>query len=388
MKNQILINGLLVLLLLTNINLAFAQTENTSDAIPQIYPGAIPSSPAFSLLGVNPEIVLRPSDIKEFKVDWRIKNYNLAPDLALEFQPLWWFYYRNKGLNAYRKVGPLGKILSTTSISMATAKVDNLNHIGYAIKWNLYKEKDPYLDETFQKEFQQNRLEQLAPIQEELDTLYRQMNRAVDGEEKIRISDLIIAKQFEIKALEKQLMDDAQTNGYRYIQEHWNMDMLDFSFGLVQKYDNGGLDSLKMRYAGFGLWINGAKGIGQRGLLTGLVRLNKIGENTDFLVGASYRYGSQKFNFFAEVARHRIGNNFQNGFNEEEVFAAKLDQDIGTGWYEFGDGESTTMTTLAFGGDFRLRYNILLNFALRTQLRKDVGFERFLPVANVVCLMN
>lgn len=388
MKNSSLFTLVFIFLALTTAKVVSAQTGNPSDIIPQIYPGAIPSSPAFSLLGVNPEIVVRPSDIKEFKVDWRIKNYNLAPDLALEFQPLWWFYFRNKGLEAYRKTSPLARVLSTTSISMATAKMDNLNHIGYAVKWNLYKEKDPYLDDNFRREFQQSRLEQLTPVQVELDTLYSQMNRAVDGEEKIKLSELILAKKSELKMLEKQLMDDAQVNGVRYIQEHWNMDMLDVSFGLVQKYDNGGLDSLRMRYAGFGVWLNGAKGIGQRSLLTGLVRLNRIGDNTDFMVGASYRYGSPKFNFFAEVVRHRMGNHFQNGFNESEVFAANLDQDIGTGWYEFGNGEATTMTTLSFGGDFRLRYNILLNFALRTQLRQDVGFERFLPVANVVCLMN
>jgi len=63
----------------------------------------IPSSPAFALLGVNPEMVLRPSDLKSFKVDWRIKNYNLAPDLALEAQPLWHFYYKKKANKPYRR---------------------------------------------------------------------------------------------------------------------------------------------------------------------------------------------------------------------------------------------------------------------------------------------
>ena len=84
----------------------------------------IPSAPAFTMLGVTPEIVTRPGYTREFKVDWRIKNYNLAPDLALEAMPVWFLYYDRHDLDVYRRATPLQKTLSTLSFSMATAKID------------------------------------------------------------------------------------------------------------------------------------------------------------------------------------------------------------------------------------------------------------------------
>ena len=76
---------------------------------------SIPSAPAFAMLGVNPEFVMRPSDLRSFKVDWRIKNYNLAPDLALEAQPLWHFYYKKRSFDEYLSSGMVAKKLSTLS---------------------------------------------------------------------------------------------------------------------------------------------------------------------------------------------------------------------------------------------------------------------------------
>src|SRR5690606_12669432 len=88
-------------------------------------------------LGVNPETVLKPADIRSFKVDWRIKNYVLAPDFALEIQPLWHFLYRKRSPERYGKQNMIFKKLSTISTSMGIAKVDGINHYAYALKMNL-----------------------------------------------------------------------------------------------------------------------------------------------------------------------------------------------------------------------------------------------------------
>jgi hypothetical protein len=367
---------------------SLAQEDSHADIVPQIYPGAIPSAPVFSLLGVNPEIVSRPSDIKEFKVDWRIKNYKIAPDLALEFQPLWWLYYRKKGLDSYQQASSFDKVLSSASLSFATAKMDGLNHMGMALKLNLYKEFDPYLDQRLQEDYELMEEEVIAPLQMELDSLLIELRITQDMELRKELLTTIEDKEAEIEHQRKYLMDEFQRMGVEFVREKWNMDMLDVAFGLVNKYDNGGLDSLKMRYAGYGIWMNGAKGLGKNSLLTGMLRLNRIGSNTDFLMGISYRYGTEKFNVFAELVLHRLGNNRANGFHENEIFGANLELDIGSGWYEFEEGEKQTLYTLSYGGDFRLSRNILLNFALRTQIKKGIGFDSFIPVANVVCLMN
>ena len=82
-----------------------------------------------------------------------------------------------------------------------------------------------------------------------------------------------------------------------------------------------------------------------------------------------------------------IANNIENGFLEEEQFQDNFAQDLGIGWYGFEKGDKITRWNLSFGGDFKIRRNILLNFALRTTLNKQVKFKSFLPIANIVCLM-
>ena len=54
------------------------EAEDLSGDIMRKSEFAIPSSPAFSLLGVTPEMVTRPGSVQDFKVDWRLKNYNIA----------------------------------------------------------------------------------------------------------------------------------------------------------------------------------------------------------------------------------------------------------------------------------------------------------------------
>jgi len=112
----------------------------------------IPSAPAFALLGVNPELVTRPGSVKKFKVDWRIKNYKVAPDLALEATPIWHFYYKNKGLEHYRKSSAFAKKLTTLSLSFGTAKIDGINHAAIAAKMNLYEGNDPKQDTSMYEE--------------------------------------------------------------------------------------------------------------------------------------------------------------------------------------------------------------------------------------------
>lgn len=350
---------------------------------------SIPSSPAFSLLGVNPELVTRPSDVKEFKVDWRIKNYKVAPDLALEAQPLWWLHYRKKTPKAYLNISPFERILSTATFSLATAKIDNVNHLAYAYKFNIYKEYDPYIDFQNIKASEAKLEEQLVPIQKEIEKLQIEKSTVLQ-EDSIQVLEFQIQElRYQISELKKQNMLNFSEQCNRQIQENWNMDMIDIACGKVFKYDNTGLDSLNFEKAGYGIWINAAKGIGKNGLLTGILKMNKIGENRNYMLGAAYRIGTHRYNFFAELIRSKMNNVVDNGFDEEENFAALRSEDVGNGWYMFADGqESHTTWTLSYGGDFKLSNNILLNFALRTELKGDFSFQRFLPVANIICLMK
>lgn len=168
--------------------------------------------------------------------------------------------------------------------------------------------------------------------------------------------------------------------------------MLDFAFGRVMTYDNGGLDSLKFRGAVITFWLNGCQILGKNGLMTGLLRCSYQGKSSNYQIGLSYRYGSPKYNVFIETVYERLGNYFdkdsENPFDDEEIFAGKFESDIGNSWLYFNPQNANSQYTIAYGGDFKLTKNILLNFSLRTQLNRNFDFTRFLPVANVICLMN
>jgi len=369
------------------VQTSFAQTYE-SDFLPSITPASIPSSPAFSLLGVNPELINRPSDIKQFKVDWRIKNYKLAPDLALEIQPIWWLVHRKQGIEDYRKTSSLSKLLSTASYSFGTAKIDNVNHLAYAFKLNLHKEKDPLLDNKAIMKKEQELKEQIKPILEEIKALTMSRKDILEKEKMLETDSIIVSLNEEIEYLKKEKLAELRSDSEMFAQQNWNLDMVDLAFGRVYKYDNAALDSLKFEKAGFGIWLNAAKGTGKNGLLTGMVKLNRIGSNSNWMYGVSYRHGSERFNFFIEAVRGNMNNNEANGFDEEEQFAGLRSDDLGSGWYKYDEGEGYKMWTVSYGGDFRLSDNILLNFSLRTELRDGLSFNRFIPIANLVCLMG
>ncbi|HMQ07236.1 MAG TPA: hypothetical protein PKC30_08040 [Saprospiraceae bacterium] len=353
---------------------------------------SIPSSPAFAIMGVNPEMVLRPSDIRSFKVDWRIKNYNLAPDLAIEGQPLWHLLYKKRSWQELGNLSDWEKRLSSLSISLGNAKVDGINHAAWSVKLNLYKSEDHLFNKELLSEMQSEHNQLFLEMNMELDTLRIQRNRADNDQEKTVLDHQIERKQYEIKSLNHVLKERYRMRMEEYELRHWNRTMVDGAFGMVYTYDNAAIDSLKVRNAGYAMWINGAFQTGQHSMVTTMLRYTGINDRSNIAFGGSFRYGGPKFNFYLEAVYERLGNYFDssldNPFTEKEVFAGKFEQDIGNGWLHYNSTGSITQYTIAYGGDFRLTRNILLNFALRSQFSNDFSLTRFIPVANIICLMK
>lgn len=348
----------------------------------------IPSTPAFALLGVTPEMVTRPGVVQDFKVDWRIKNYNLAPDLALEAQPFWVLYYDRKGLDAYRKASPFMKTLSTLSLSFGTAKMDGLNHFAYSLKLNLYREKDPVSDSELIHSMALELAQSEAPIIENIEYLKDELDTASTKEMRLTIREQIYRSREELNVMRRDVKRQLIDVQRAYMEENWNSDAIDFAFGRVSTYNND-LDTFNIEKAGVGIWLNGAKGIGRNGLLTGITKLKFIGENTDLLLGASYRFGGYRFSFYTEVVYENLQNRSENGFSEDELFDYKYSQDLGNGWAKFDEAlVGISQWNMTYGGDFRLSNGILLSFSLRTRLDQNLKFKKLLPVANVVCLMR
>ncbi|MBK8450168.1 MAG: hypothetical protein IPL42_09200 [Saprospiraceae bacterium] len=79
-------------------NTSLAQAENqieeqTANYLSYAPEFSIPVSPAFDLLGVNPCLVPKPSNLRNFKVDWSFKSYGLTPNLAIQTQPINEIYF-------------------------------------------------------------------------------------------------------------------------------------------------------------------------------------------------------------------------------------------------------------------------------------------------------
>ena len=92
----------------------------------------------------------------------------------------------------------------------------------------------------------------------------------------------------------------------------------------------------------------------------------KKGDRNQVMTGVSYRYGSPRYNFFVETL-----------YQFNSIYDPTID-----------DRFSKPEISLAYGGDFRLSRNILLNFALRTNFDQDFNFLKLIPVANIMCLMR
>ncbi|MFZ1705844.1 MAG: hypothetical protein WAT79_15975 [Saprospiraceae bacterium] len=368
-----------------------AQVEEIYDEVKNIEM-SIPSAPAFAMLGVNPELVMRPADLKSFKVDWRVKNYNLAPDLALEAQPLWHFYYKRRPFDEYASASQFAKKLSTLSLSAGTAKIDNVNHASYSVKLNLYKKHDVINDTVLIKQLTTEHRRQLDEFNQQIDSLVILRYQTTDPKRKDEIERELDVVRYEMKNTQEVSIMKYRNILEQYNAENWNNTMIDVAFGSVYTYDNGAIDSLKVKKAGFSMWINGCLKMGDHGLMSGLFRYTRIIDSSNKMFGLNFRYGSQRYNFYAEVVYENLGNyydpNQEFAFDEEEYFAGKYIEDIGSGWLDFNNTDTKTQYTISYGGDFKLNRNILLNFALRTQFSKDIKLTRLLPVANIICLMR
>ncbi len=329
---------------------------------------AIPSAPAFSLMGVTPELIPRPGVVRNFKVDWRIRDYKGAPDLAVEALPVWMLFFNSGDLDKYRNASSFARMLSTLSFSLSTASFNNTNHLGYAVKLNLFRAKDPLNDQSLLDEFHQQILEENAETRKQIQELealldnsdspeMRKFYRKEIKQLKSVSREAIQAKRQELEAIRRD-----------YTINNWNSSMLDLAFGKVYSFDRGQIDSLGITNQGYGVWLNGGLKSGKNGYISGMLKLSRYGSVDAFQAGISMRYGNPKYNFYLESMYERTS----------EVVDPEFDS------FEF----KQTNFRLSYGGDFHLSRGILLNFSLQTRFDQGFNFVDFLPIANITCLMR
>lgn len=372
---------------------------------------SIPAAPVFDLMNVTPSQINRTSDIKDFKVDWSFKSWRLNPNLAIESQPVWELFYNRRDLNKYQQASGFMRQLASADVSIGSVQDENNDRrIGYAIKLNLFKQRDPLMAKE---------------LYEDIGVKYAQEKHDLDSQLKALTIQLdtiknVLAKpnlRSQIKSVEEQL----QTNNSRrngeingrakiFVDEHWNSSSLDASFGRVYSYKTdsaGSLKSLRLnRNTGWGGWLNGSLGIGRKFLLSGLFRINWYQEELQFLIrnrstqeeisqtaiadnnlysaGMNLRYGGSLYTFFVEFLYEKKGlktpvealNEAFKTPNDFEVVGSSVKWDV------------VHPNTFSFGGDWRVSRSVVLNYGMRCVFNKNWKIQTFTPVASISCMMR
>lgn len=359
----------------------------------------IPSSPAFDLLNVNPAQVTRPSNIRDFKVDWSFRSWRLKPNIALQAQPVWELFYNRADLKKYRNASAFSRLLSTLDISAGTVEDDDQSRrASLSAKLNLYHQKDPLLDKKLFLAIDTNYRKMQVERLNSLHTLQNQMKKQKSKEAKFTIEHKIDSLENYYEKLAAEQKVKIQEIAQQFVKDNWNTSHIDLAYGKVFRYKNDSLSNLQSTGLADAIWLNASTGIGKKILLTGLVRYTiareiKEFKDTSFLkndivettkkpiegtkdgnilsAGISFRYGSPKFNFFVEY----VGS-FQVG---------KSDALIGS--------KQSNLTQLAFhsisyGGDWRINRNITLTYGARTDFSQTGKFQNLIPVAGLACMMR
>jgi len=334
---------------------------------------AIPVSPAFSMLNADPSIVTMPSTVRDFKVDWSFKTYRLSPNLCLEATPLWTLGYDRpqNGYKAYQKAGWFMRRLSSLNFSLGTIQLDTNRQMAWAVKINLYTQKDFYAT----KEVFDIGNQDLAPMR---DTAAAQLARLENEPDTSKTDGERFDRAYKIFMLEAQLQSVDQqmkdrTNFLRniYMRRFWNSASVDFCVGKTYLYFSESLDDMRLQQEGIGAWITGGFGMGKKWFLSGLLKQINF-SNVEYSIqrGVNLRYGGLRFQFFVE------------GIAEDSRLK-KTNPDTGDKFMEL-----TKSLTMAYGGMFRIGSNVALSFGVRTIYDRQLVFKSLLPVANISCLMR
>lgn len=371
---------------------------------------AISPSPIFDLMAATPTQVTRMADIKDFKVDWSLK-YGVNPNLAIQSQPFWEFFYNRKDLSKYQKASGFMRKLASIDVSLGSIQDDdNYRRIGGAIKLNLYRQKDPLMEkgmyEDIGAKYKQEKEElllQLKEAKQKLDTITNILEKP--------------ALRTQIRSLEDQLnsqnskrMGEINERAKIFVNEYWNASSLDVAVGRMHtfKSDSSGTFGMKRsnRSSGWGAWLNGNVGIGKQFLLTGLLRSFWYNEQVDFIIkdnitgdetadktiaknnlysmGLNLRYGGAIYTFFVELLYEykklstpieAVNQNYKVPGNVQIVGSSLK-------WDEVNPN------TLTFGGDWRISQSVIINYGMRCVFDSKWNFKTFTPVATISCMMR
>jgi len=408
MKPIILTTSLLAWLLPL---LVHSQNDNAAGRVtPKEF--SIPASPVFDLMGVTSSQINRTSDIKDFKVDWSFKSWKLNPNLAIQSQPFWELLYNRSDLSKYQRASGFMRRMASIDLSIGSVQDENNDRrIGFATKFNLFKQKDPLMAKNLyagiSEKYQAEKDELMAQIKE----LQHKLDTATDVLTKPQIRSQLQSSEQQLLTINTRRNEEINGRAKIFVSENWNASSLDLAFGKVYSYQTdsaGSLKSLRLnRNTGWGGWVNGSVGMGKKWLLSGLFRTTWYEEELDFLIrnkttgdevsqkaiadntlytmGMNLRYGGALYTFFIEFLYERKGlktpvealnETFKVHDNDFEIVGSSVKWDV------------VHPNTLSFGGDWRISKSVMLNYGMRCIFDSRWKFTTFIPVATIACMMR
>lgn len=124
---------------------ADAQTQNNDFTLGEL---KAPSSPAFTILGVQPSEISRPKTYRAVETEFlsnfvgNDNSFILPDNYALEISPYWLFSHPNMNIREYAQPKPAESVLRSFSLSFSTNKESisdtlNLENMGFGGRFNL-----------------------------------------------------------------------------------------------------------------------------------------------------------------------------------------------------------------------------------------------------------
>lgn len=372
---------------------------------------AIPVSPVFDLMGMVPAQVSRTDEIRDFKVDWSFRSWSLSPNLAIQSKPIWEIFYNRKNLTKYQNAPWIMHRLASLDVSIGTAQTPDLDRqIGFAVKINLFKGKDPLLAKDLYVDIQERFDAENIKISNHLNEVNLMLDTTTNILTKFTLKQEKKNTEEQLFSLNQRRQNEINERAKIFSAEHWNSPSIDLAVGKVYSYiidSTGAIDQLRFnRNTALGVWVNASYGIGRKILVSGLVRVsfydetlnfqllddnsglvsqrNAVASNQLYTLGLNIRYGGPKFSFFAEFIHERRGTStpvraLRRVFEIPKGFTLDETSVKWTGLRPF---------SINFGGDWRLNRNVVLNYGVRLLTDKDFKIVSVVPLVGIGCLMR
>jgi hypothetical protein len=407
---QKLSSAMFILFIAFVSNPSFAQLNGTTEKnVPREF--AIPTSPLFDLMGVAPSQVARTAEIKDFKVDWSFKNWRVNPNLAIQAQPVWELFYNKKNLEKYQRASTVQRMLASLDLSVGTVQDETGDRrLGGAVKMSLYQQKDPLLVKGAYDDIQATFAEELAKLKQTEKDLLLVLDSLTKPSDLQKTRDALRQNDIQLATFYSRRNTAIQERAKEFVANSWNAAFVNVAYGKIYTYNSdsaGSLKKLKLnRNTATGFWLNFGKGIGKRGLISGLIRSSFYEEEVTFnlkddvtgnestastiaanklvSLGINFRYGGPTYNFFLELIYE--GKTLKTPIQAvNESFSKPAGTSIVTSSVKW---DVVHPYTINFGGDWRIGRNLVLNYGMRLLLDKNYKTVSFLPIANISCMMR